>query len=85
MISGPRLQLPGEVAGHEEERGLEHEADNCAMFMCATLGWGSKQAAPSNPIDPAQWLVMGQAAIQRVLYSQPKALLLLFHSSAKRP
>ena len=84
MISGPRLQLPGEVAGHEEERGLEHEADNCAMFMCATLGWGSKQAAPSNPIDPAQWLVMGQP-IQRVLYSQPKALLLLFHSYPKRP
>ena len=39
---GPRLQLPAKVAGHEEG-ALEHEAarDNCAMFMSATLGWGT--------------------------------------------
>ena len=66
-ILGPRLQLPAKVAGHD----AEHEAarDNCAMFMSATLGWGTP--LPRHPIDPAQWLVMVQA-MERVLYCQAR-------------
>ena len=56
---------------------MEHEEaarDNCAMFMSATLGWGT----PSHPIDPAQWLVMVRA-MERVLYCQPRPYCSLPH------